>query len=107
MPYEFGDVILVPFPYTNQTSTKQRPAVVVSNRSYNRSRPDVVAMAVTSVITPGEVPVGDWQRAGLLKPSIFKPLFATFENSLIRRRLGVLADNDKTVLRKLIHSVLG
>lgn len=107
MPYEFGDVILVPFPYTNQTSNKQRPAVVVSNRLYNGSRPDVVAMAVTSVITPGEVPVGDWQAAGLLKPSIFKPLFATFENSLIRRQLGALAESDKTALRKLIHSVLG
>jgi mRNA interferase MazF len=31
MPYEFGDVVLVPFPFTNQLATKKRPAVVVSN----------------------------------------------------------------------------
>jgi mRNA interferase MazF len=48
MPYEFGDIVLVRFPFTNQTDFKQRPAVVVSNRSYNNARPDAVIMAVTS-----------------------------------------------------------
>jgi mRNA interferase MazF len=48
MPYEFGDIVLVPFPFTNQAASKQRPAVVVSNRDYTAGRPDVVAMAVTS-----------------------------------------------------------
>jgi mRNA interferase MazF len=95
MPYEFGDVILVRFPFTSQTDAKQRPAVVVSNRSYNKTRSDVVAMAVTSNLEAGEVLVADWQAAGLLKPSIFKPLFATFENALIQRQLGALAENDK------------
>jgi mRNA interferase MazF len=42
MPYEFGDVVLVPFPFTSQTASKKRPAVIVSNRAYNRSRLDVV-----------------------------------------------------------------
>jgi mRNA interferase MazF len=27
--YSFGDVILVPFPFTDQSHAKQRPAVVV------------------------------------------------------------------------------
>ncbi|MEH2305953.1 hypothetical protein [Nostoc sp.] len=31
--YEFGDVVLVPFPFTDQTTTKKRPAVVVSSNS--------------------------------------------------------------------------
>jgi mRNA interferase MazF len=48
MPFEFGDVVLVPFPFTSQTATKKRPAVVVSNRAYNAARPDAVVMAITS-----------------------------------------------------------
>ncbi|MFN6463580.1 MAG: type II toxin-antitoxin system PemK/MazF family toxin [Nostoc sp. DedVER02] len=35
--YEFGDVVLVPFPFTDQTTTKKRPAVVVSSNSINVS----------------------------------------------------------------------
>jgi mRNA interferase MazF len=50
MPFEFGDVVLVPFPFTNQSSSKQRPAVVISNLAYNLARPDAVVMAITSQI---------------------------------------------------------
>jgi mRNA interferase MazF len=48
MPYEFGHLVLVPFPFTDQTSSKRRPAVVVSIRAYDLARPDVVVMPVTS-----------------------------------------------------------
>jgi mRNA interferase MazF len=50
MHYEFGDVILVRFPFTTQAIFKQRPAVVVSNRADNFARPDVVIMAITSQV---------------------------------------------------------
>lgn len=33
--YEFGDVVLVPFPFTDHSTTKKRPAVVVSSSQYN------------------------------------------------------------------------
>ena len=46
MPYHFGDVILVPFPFTDQTTTKKRPAVVVSSEVYHRERPDLILMAI-------------------------------------------------------------
>ncbi len=36
MSYEFGDVVLVPFPFTNQAASKKRPAVIVSSETYNR-----------------------------------------------------------------------
>jgi len=81
-PFEFGDVILVPFPFTDQTTTKQRPAVVISSRTYHALRPDLVLMAVTSQLraaTWGDVEVDDWRTAGLLKPSAIKPLIATIE----------------------------
>jgi hypothetical protein len=34
MPFDFGDVVLVPFPFTSHRVSKKRPAVVVSNRTY-------------------------------------------------------------------------
>jgi mRNA-degrading endonuclease toxin of MazEF toxin-antitoxin module len=36
--YEFGDVVLVPFPFTDQSTTKQRPAVIISSAAYQRER---------------------------------------------------------------------
>jgi mRNA interferase MazF len=111
MPFEFGEVILVPFPFTNQTASKRRPAVVVSNRSYSAIRPDVVLMAVTSQLRAnpglGEILVAQWQAAGLLKPSTIKPVFATLEQALVLRRLGVLDTGDQAALRAGIGRIIG
>lgn len=111
MPFEFGSVILVPFPFTNQTASKKRPAVVVSTLAYNTAKPDVVVMAVTSQLRPnpgpGEVWVSQWQAAGLLKPSAIKPVFATLEQALVLRQLGMLGATDQAALRKAIAETLG
>ena len=39
----FGAVILVPFPFSDQSGTKQRPAVIVSSDTYNTRRRDLVS----------------------------------------------------------------
>jgi mRNA interferase MazF len=48
--YRQGDVVLVSFPFTDLTSTKKRPAVVVSPDTFNARNEDVVLVAVTSQI---------------------------------------------------------
>lgn len=111
MPYEFGDVVLVPFPFTSQAASKQRPAVIVSTRAYNQAKPDVVLMAITSQFRPspalGEVWLRDWQAAGLLKSSAIKPVFATLEQGLIIKQLGTLTATDQIDLRNAIMRILG
>lgn len=44
----FADVVLVPFPFTDQSGTKKRPAVVVSSGSCNASRRDIVIMGANA-----------------------------------------------------------
>lgn len=109
--YEFGDIVLVPFPFTDQSANKRRPAVVVSSQAYNRDRPDLIIMAVTSQVRPaagiGEVTVREWQAAGLLKLSAIKPVITTVERGLVIRRLGRLNDQDREALRRAIQGIIG
>lgn len=111
MAYSFGDVVLVPFPFTDQSGTKRRPAVIVSSHNYNANRCDLVIMAITSQVrTPlgfGEALVADWQAAGLIKPSVFKPVLTTIEQGLIARTMGALSVDDLATLRKNIAQVIG
>ena len=91
-PFEFGDLVLVPFPFTDQSTIKQRPAVIVSSTTYNAERPDLLVMAISSRRRSedalAEPSIRSWQEAGLLKPSVLKPLIATIERGIVRRRRG-------------------
>jgi mRNA interferase MazF len=111
MPFEFGDVVLLPFPFTDQSESKKRPAVVVSNAAYNASRPDIIVMAITSQLRASrganEFWLGDWAAAGLLKPSAIKPVMATIEQPLVLKKMGVLPATDQNALRALISRIIG
>jgi mRNA interferase MazF len=106
--FKQGDVLLVPFPFTDQSGSKQRPALVVSGDAYNRTHPDVILASVTSQVkdTPDQVSLVDWQAAGLLKPSVVRPLLSSFDARLVRRKLGALSDSDRTRVRALFARIL-
>jgi len=55
----------------------------------------------------GEVAVAQWKEAGLLKPSVLKPVVATIERGLVLRKLGRLEEEDRQALRGVLDVVLG
>jgi mRNA interferase MazF len=109
--FEFGDIILVRFPFTDHATSKQRPAAVISSAAYHRARADLLIMAISSQIRPrtgfGEAETRDWKEAGLLKPSVIKQAIATVERGLIRRTLGRLRRDDLNALRAVLDSITG
>ena len=110
-PYDRGDIVLVPFPFSNLTATKKRPAVVISSRDFNTSTPDLIIMAVTSKIDrpsgAGECRIESWKAAGLLKASAIKPAVSTIEQTLVLRKLGSLSKQDLAAMDGAIKALLG
>lgn len=108
--YEKGDVVLVPFPFSDQSAIKKRPAVVISSNDYNRISQDIVIMAITSqtakAFGAGECLLEDWRLAGLLKPSAIKPAISTIEQSLVLRKLGNLSPKDRVSLEDALKKLL-
>src|SRR5574341_2682405 len=49
---EQGDIVLIPVPFTDLSSHKRRPVIVISNDAYNRRTSDIVVVAVTSNPAP-------------------------------------------------------
>jgi mRNA interferase MazF len=110
MTYEFSEGVLVPFPFTNQSTQKQRPSVVISSSEYNATRPDLILIAVTSQVkTPllfGEMMIPDWQAAGLLKLSVIRPVITTIQKDLVVKKLGKLVSEDLNSLTELLAGLL-
>ena len=83
MQFKRGDVVLVPFPFSDLSTTKVRPAVVVSSALYHSTEPDLLLAALTSdgcllsAVTlatgPFDYCLNDWRTAGLRYPSALKP----------------------------------
>jgi mRNA interferase MazF len=108
--YKFGDVILVPFPFTDQSTSKKRPAIVISSDNYNQSKPDIILIAVTSQVNVtlqfGEVLIDDWSGAGLIKSSVIKPIITTLQRNLVIRTLGKLQLPDFQALENILPQII-
>ena len=74
--YRRGDIVLVSFPFTDLTSSKRRPALILSPDCFNAAGEDLVLAAITSHITddPNAVHLrrGDFAEGGLPKASMVK-----------------------------------
>lgn len=108
--YSFGDVLLVPFPFTDQTTTKKRPTIVISSDIYNQKKLDILLIAVTSQLNTqvqfGEMLIIEWSKAGLLKPSVIKPIITTLEKTLVIRKLGKLETLDIQTLKNSLKQII-
>ncbi len=49
--HQRGDVVLIPFPFTDLTTTKTRPAVVVSSQLYHQVRSELLLVYVSSQVS--------------------------------------------------------
>ena len=96
-PLRAGDVIVVPFPYSDRLAQKRRPALVVSNaRLHDLGL--IWAVMITSAKNSShqsDFPIADLARAGLPAPSVVRPSkIACLEPSRILRVAGRLSDPD-------------
>lgn len=56
MAFQRGDVVSIPFPFTNLTATKTRPAVVVSSATYHTVRTELLLVYVSISNQQGDAP---------------------------------------------------
>jgi mRNA interferase MazF len=105
-PCSCWDIILVPFPFTDLTTSKKRPALVISPDRYN-SGPDVIIAFITSQLQtprrPGDHRIIDWQASGLPKPSQLRMKLATISRRIVIKKIGHLTSAEKSRVQAVIH----
>ena len=82
-----NDVVLLPIPFTDLSSSKVRPANVVGHGSWPD---DLFVVPVTSQLAHADLPVSQWSAAGLNVPSGIKGQICTVEGKLVRKVMGRL-----------------
>ena len=109
MAYVKGDVVLVPFPFTDLSASRVRPAVVVSSDEYSVHSSDLIVAMVTSQPQAGPTDCGleDWQEAGLVHPSWVRAKLATLEQRLVQFSPGRLSRRDVRTVEQRLELALG
>lgn len=99
--FDFGKIVLIPFPFTDLTSAKLRPALIVSGSPEN----DVVVLFITSRKPDGgkyfqlETDEDDFSDSGLKTTSYIRlDKIATLNKKLVIGELGFLS---KAILKKI------
>jgi len=96
---EQRDIILIPFPFTDLSATKKRPALVISYTEFNKKNQDILVCQITHnlrqrshsiLINNKNLESGNLAVESLIKASkVF-----TIDKSLIIQKIGIL--NSKT-----------
>ena len=105
MIFDAGDVIIVPFPFTDRTTTKRRPALVLSNAAFNTATSHVIAAMITSAkqsAWASDVAITDLAAAGLAVPCVVRMKLFTLEAGLVVRKAGRLGAVDAEGVRETV-----
>lgn len=110
MTYKIYDVVVVPFPFTDQNAEKKRPALVLSDfHSFNDITKNCVMAMITSEKNPGwpfDTRIGSIQKAGLPAPSKVRMKLFTLDSRLILRKIGGLTAKDQQAVKENIQKLL-
>ncbi|MCS6995832.1 MAG: type II toxin-antitoxin system PemK/MazF family toxin [Casimicrobiaceae bacterium] len=112
MTFDRGDVIRVPFPFTDRAAAKNRPALVLSGRdTFNAPSGHLLLAMITSAANapwPLDQPIADLAAAGLPVPSVVRMKLFTLDIRVVRGVVGRLSARDQasvdTALRILLAS---
>ncbi len=102
---DFGDIVLLKFPFTDGQQFKKRPALVLLDTQDG----DVIVCRITSKLynTEFDVKIGEWQAAGLKLPSVIRVhKIATLEKEMILAKLGAVNDQIKKSVQQAISKII-
>ena len=111
MTFEAFDVVVVPFPFTDRSTRKRRPALVLSDaRAFNKKMGQSVLAMITSARNsdwPLDVSIENLDSAGLPSASVVRMKLFTLDDQLVIRKAGSLAETDRkgviAALRQLLN----
>jgi mRNA interferase MazF len=107
IPVEQRDVLLIPFPFSDLSSSKKRPALVLSDSEYNGSNEDVLCCMITSNPDKHDYDVYidscDMESGKLAMPSKVKPYrIFSVHKSIIVKTIGRL---DRSKSKEVIKNI--
>lgn len=109
MTHKAFDVLVVPFPFTDSTAVKRRPALVLSAGQFQDRSGHLVCAMITSRENRGwplDVDLTDLKSAGLTHASVVRMKLFTLDERFVLRKAGRLDEPDRTAVQRSLKLLL-
>ncbi len=103
MNFSRNEIVLLPVPFTDLSSRKVRPAVIIGLSSHPG---DLFKVPITSQLQNTDLQLRDWRAAGLNVPCGIKSQIATIEQALVLKSVGTLSPLDQAALASRLRAWL-
>ena len=103
MIYDQFDIILVPFPFTDKTYSKKRPALVLNNSNYQiRTNHLILAMITTAKNSnwDNDFEINEIENTGLKTKCVIRYKIFSLDERIVLKKIGFVAENEKTEIKK-------
>ncbi|MFT4310961.1 MAG: type II toxin-antitoxin system PemK/MazF family toxin, partial [Candidatus Woesearchaeota archaeon] len=103
------DIFLVPFPFSDLSTSKVRPVLVVSSNTFNKQTHDVIICAISSMYSMHSIPFtqNDIVQGILYNESYIKvSSIHKIEKKLLIKKIAVLNTNTFNIEKKQIITLL-
>ena len=107
---QFGELVVVRFPFTDLTVAKPRPAVAISAELFSAQHGHTILAMVTTgagSVWPTDIPIRDLAAAGLRHPSVVRWKLFTLVNDQLAISIGRLSETDRGNVASAARSVFG
>ncbi|MBI2666906.1 type II toxin-antitoxin system PemK/MazF family toxin [Candidatus Woesearchaeota archaeon] len=106
--FKQGDIVLVPFPYSDLTSSKQRPALIISNKYLNKTEDRICCLITSNSSAQGlELTSKCFAEGKLPFQSVVKPQrIFTVNEKIIRKKLATCTIEFHRQVLNLLHEYL-
>ena len=111
MMYEQRDILLIPIPFSDLTTNKQRPVLVLSNSQYNKKTDDIIVAAITSnlseknygiVLTNKELEEGNLKVDSLIRAD----KIYTLSQKIVIKKFGVISIETFNKVKQLMIELI-
>ena len=95
------DVVAVPFPFMERPAVKRRPALIISTREFNQANGHSIMVMITAAMLerwPSDHQLIDPSSAGLNIDCYIRWKVFTLPNSMVAKRIGSLAEEDRSAI---------
>ena len=98
-----GDILIVPFPFSDLRGTKQRPVLVISKTEYNDNGDDIITCGLTSNLKDSEYSVlidnNNLSEGEIpIKSRIKVDKLFTLEKSIVKKKIAKI---NKEIMEKV------